>query len=73
MFMTVKTSFKDYYFEAAKVNTSVCEWSPCGRYILTATTSPRLRVDNGCKARHASDKLVYLKDSKNNNRTKHDR
>jgi len=23
------------------------EWSPCGRYILTATTAPRLRVDNG--------------------------
>lgn len=47
-------------FEAA--NTSVCEWSPCGRYILTATTSPRLRVDNGCKVWHASGKLVYLKE-----------
>lgn len=23
------------------------EWSPCGRYVLTATTAPRLRVDNG--------------------------
>lgn len=29
-------------FEAS--NTSVCEWSPCGRFILTATTSPRLRA-----------------------------
>lgn len=46
-------------FEAS--NTSVCEWSPCGRFILTATTSPRLRVDNGCKIWHASGKLVYLK------------
>ena len=47
-------------FEAS--NTSVCEWSPCGRFILTATTSPRLRVDNGCKIWHASGKLVYLKE-----------
>ncbi|KAK7681309.1 hypothetical protein QCA50_015696 [Cerrena zonata] len=31
----------------------VCEWSPCGRFILTATTSPRLRVDNGLKIWHA--------------------
>ncbi|KAK6464793.1 eukaryotic translation initiation factor eIF2A-domain-containing protein [Scheffersomyces coipomensis] len=47
-------------FEAA--NTSVCEWSPCGRFILTATTAPRLRVDNGCKIWHASGKLIYLKE-----------
>lgn len=47
-------------FEAT--NTSVCEWSPCGRYILTATTSPRLRVDNGLKVWHASGKLIYLKE-----------
>lgn len=47
-------------FEAS--NTSVCEWSPCGRFILTATTAPRLRVDNGCKVWHASGKLVYLKE-----------
>lgn len=46
-------------FEAS--NTSVCEWSPCGRFILTATTSPRLRVDNGLKVWHASGKLVYMK------------
>lgn len=47
-------------FEAS--NTSVCEWSPCGRFILTATTSPRLRVDNGLKVWHASGKLIYLKE-----------
>jgi len=23
------------------------QWSPCGRYVLAATTAPRLRVDNG--------------------------
>ena len=27
-------------------NTSWCEWSPDGRFLLTATLSPRLRVDN---------------------------
>lgn len=43
-------------------NTSRCEWSPCGRFILTATTSPRLRVDNGLKIWHASGKLVYYKE-----------
>ncbi|EGW34862.1 uncharacterized protein SPAPADRAFT_57955 [Spathaspora passalidarum NRRL Y-27907] len=47
-------------FEAS--NTSVCEWSPCGRFILTATTSPRLRVDNGLKVWHASGKLIYMKE-----------
>lgn len=47
-------------FEAA--NTSVCEWSPCGRFILTATTAPRLRVDNGLKVWHASGALVYCRD-----------
>lgn len=43
-------------------NTSVCEWSPDGRYILTATTSPRLRVDNGIKIWHYTGKLIYTKD-----------
>ena len=28
-------------------HSSVCEWSPDGRYILTAILTPRLRVDNG--------------------------
>ena len=27
-------------------NTSWCEWSPDGRFLLTAMLSPRLRVDN---------------------------
>jgi translation initiation factor 2A len=45
-------------------NTSVCQWSPDGRYILTATTSPRLRVDNGIKIWYATGKLIYNKDFK---------
>ena len=47
-------------FEAS--NTSVCEWSPCGRFILTATTSPRLRVDNGYKLWLYSGNLLYYKE-----------
>ncbi|KAJ6111656.1 hypothetical protein N7523_007717 [Penicillium sp. IBT 18751x] len=40
-------------------NASVCSWSPDGQYILTATTSPRLRVDNGVRIWHVSGSLVY--------------
>lgn len=40
-------------------NASVCEWSPDGAHILTATTSPRLRVDNGIRIWHATGGLMY--------------
>lgn len=40
-------------------NASVCAWSPDGQYILTATTSPRLRVDNGVRIWHLSGGLMY--------------
>jgi translation initiation factor 2A len=43
-------------------NPSVCEWSPDSRYIMTATTSPRLRVDNGVKLWHVSGSLMYNED-----------
>jgi translation initiation factor 2A len=43
-------------------NASVCEWSPDGRHILTATTSPRLRVDNGVRIWNASGPLIYNED-----------
>ncbi|KAF8465947.1 eukaryotic translation initiation factor eIF2A-domain-containing protein [Kalaharituber pfeilii] len=43
-------------------NASVCEWSPDGQHILTATTSPRLRVDNGVKIWHYSGPLMYLEE-----------
>ncbi|THH27182.1 hypothetical protein EUX98_g7014 [Antrodiella citrinella] len=41
-------------------NTSHCEWSPDGRFLLTATLSPRLRVDNGIKIWHCSGPLVHM-------------
>ncbi|KAL4953346.1 eukaryotic translation initiation factor eIF2A-domain-containing protein [Aspergillus filifer] len=43
-------------------NSSVCEWSPDGQTILTATTSPRLRVDNGIRLWHVSGALLYNED-----------
>ncbi|KIJ63412.1 hypothetical protein HYDPIDRAFT_168589 [Hydnomerulius pinastri MD-312] len=41
-------------------NTSYCSWSPCGRFLLTATLSPRLRVDNGLKVWHAAGSLMHV-------------
>ncbi|KAJ0422078.1 eukaryotic translation initiation factor eIF2A-domain-containing protein [Aspergillus carlsbadensis] len=43
-------------------NSSVCAWSPDGQTILTATTSPRLRVDNGLRLWHISGALLYNED-----------
>lgn len=43
-------------------NASVCEWSPDGKYILTATTSPRLRVDNGVRVWYVGGGLMYNED-----------
>ncbi|SLM36565.1 Translation initiation factor, beta propellor-like domain [Lasallia pustulata] len=40
-------------------NASVCEWSPDGKHILTAITSPRLRVDNGVRIWHVGGGLMY--------------
>ncbi|KAI0648493.1 translation initiation factor eIF-2A [Trametes meyenii] len=41
-------------------NTSHCEWSPDGRFLLTATLSPRLRVDNGIKVWHCTGPLMHV-------------
>lgn len=41
-------------------NTSHCEWSPDGRSLLTATLSPRLRVDNGIKIWHCTGPLLHV-------------
>jgi len=41
-------------------NTSFCEWSPCGTFLLTATLSPRLRVDNGIKVWHCTGGLMHV-------------
>ncbi|KAI9678519.1 MAG: hypothetical protein M1822_007462 [Bathelium mastoideum] len=43
-------------------NASVCEWSPDGKHILTATTSPRLRVDNGVRLWHVGGGIMYNED-----------
>lgn len=43
-------------------NTSICQWSPDGKHILTATTSPRLRVDNGIRIWHVGGGLMYNED-----------
>ena len=43
-------------------NPSVCEWSPDSRYLMTATTSPRLRVDNGVKLWHVGGSIMYNED-----------
>ncbi|KAH7445651.1 hypothetical protein KP509_01G018900 [Ceratopteris richardii] len=41
--------------------TVTCEWSSDGRYILAATTAPRLRVDNGIKIFKYNGSLYYEK------------
>ncbi|KAL5636256.1 hypothetical protein ACGC1H_004913 [Rhizoctonia solani] len=41
-------------------NTTWCQWSPCGQFLLTATLSPRLRVDNGVKIWHCTGPLVHV-------------
>ncbi|KAK0537654.1 hypothetical protein OC834_000707 [Tilletia horrida] len=41
-------------------NSSVCQWSPDGHFLLTATLSPRLRVDNGVKIWHCTGSLVHV-------------
>lgn len=43
-------------------NPSVCQWSPDSRYILTATTSPRLRVDNGVRIWHVGGGIMFNED-----------
>ncbi|KAL3814737.1 hypothetical protein ACJIZ3_016005 [Penstemon smallii] len=45
---------------ATKAELSVTsEWSPDGRYFLTATTAPRLQVDNGIKIFHHNGSLYF--------------
>lgn len=42
-------------------NSTECSWSPDGRYILTATLSPRLRVDNCYKIWHYTGVIINSK------------
>ncbi|KAK5980038.1 Eukaryotic translation initiation factor 2A [Trichostrongylus colubriformis] len=39
-------------------NTTLFEWAPDGQHFVTATTTPRLRIDNGFRMWHYSGKLV---------------
>jgi len=44
--------------EVRLANSVSLEWSPCGRYVLTATTAPRLQVDNGFRVcKYTGEKL----------------
>ncbi|PWN28942.1 translation initiation factor eIF-2A, partial [Jaminaea rosea] len=49
---------KLFTFDAS--NSSVLEWSPCGEYLLCATLSPRLRVENGVKIWHCTGNLIHV-------------
>ncbi|XP_074577818.1 uncharacterized protein LOC141834349 [Curcuma longa] len=39
----------------------ISEWSPDGRYFMTATTAPRLQIDNGIKIFHHDGSLYFKK------------
>lgn len=54
----LKTRKKVSEFQAP--NSTTCEWSPDGRFILTGTLSPRLRVDNGVKVWWCTGKLLHV-------------
>lgn len=41
-------------------NCTECTWSPDGRFLMCATLSPRLRVDNGVKVYHWSGELIHF-------------
>ncbi|KAL8104429.1 hypothetical protein AgCh_028588 [Apium graveolens] len=55
------------YVEKKKVGTTkaewsvTSEWSPDGRYFLTATTAPRMQVDNGIKIFHHNGSMHFKK------------
>jgi len=55
-----KNYFKVCTIEAS--NASICEWSPDGTHMLFATTSPRLRVDNGIRIFHVGGGLMYFEE-----------
>ncbi|ORX48093.1 eIF2A-domain-containing protein [Piromyces finnis] len=45
-------------------NSSFCDWCPDGRHVITATLTPRLRVDNGFKIWHYSGVKLFECDIK---------
>eukprot|EP00189_Rhodosorus_marinus_P011967 CAMPEP_0184742306 /NCGR_PEP_ID=MMETSP0315-20130426/5267_1 /TAXON_ID=101924 /ORGANISM="Rhodosorus marinus, Strain UTEX LB 2760" /LENGTH=601 /DNA_ID=CAMNT_0027213059 /DNA_START=225 /DNA_END=2030 /DNA_ORIENTATION=- len=47
---------------AKMVHTTSFSWSPCSRYIIAATSFPRLRVDNGYRLYEYNGTLLETKD-----------
>ncbi|OUM62102.1 hypothetical protein PIROE2DRAFT_69538 [Piromyces sp. E2] len=45
-------------------NSSFCDWCPDGRHVITATLTPRLRVDNGFKIWHYTGVKLFECDIK---------
>ena len=57
---TIKLGPRAAVLMSRAANSSHCEWSACGQYILTATLSPRLRVDNGIKIWWCGGQLLHI-------------
>ena len=51
---------KGKIFSMDASNSSVCQWSPDGHFLLTGTLSPRLRVENGVRIWHCTGNLVHI-------------
>lgn len=49
--------------ETRLANSVSLEWSPCGRYLLTATTAPRLQVDNGFRVTKYTGERLFERPS----------
>jgi translation initiation factor 2A len=45
--------------ETRLANSVSIEWSPCGRALLTATTAPRLQVDNGFRVVRYTGEVLF--------------
>ena len=57
---SVEANAKGKLFSFDASNSSLFQWSPDGQFILTATLSPRLRVDNGVRVWHCTGNLVHV-------------
>lgn len=57
---TLEANSKGKLFSFDGSNSSLFQWSPDGQFILTATLSPRLRVDNGVRIWHCTGNLIHV-------------
>lgn len=46
-------------FQIEAPNTTLLEWAPDGQHLMTATTAPRLRIDNSFRIWHYTGRLLY--------------